>query len=480
MVIAMALLLIFFLTLTGLTFLFLISRNYSNPEETLSLALPSGLGITIFLLLSLSVFGDFKNIFTFLVIATLVLAFIIRERLISYFSSLRKRFSVVYKLLSLKNILLFIITSFIIGGVFFINTWPIADWDALASYDFLARVYYLSDSLNPFQKGINILDPGLGRPPFTSVMYDLTYWIFGFGNQGRFFNSLLLLSFFAILFINFREKFSSTISGVFSLLIIIATPLLDQSMIAYTNFPFSMYLVLALIYFQKWLYKNISVYLIVALLFFFISLTVRQEFFIFHFFTAFIFLALGLKKKKLILVAIACLVLTIGGLKLWKIIADFHLSRIDANLYLQFLSEKGSNLTYNKRDLLTAFTGFDQHNFSRIWEVIPLIWQVLTETLKFQLFLLLVILFLYGKKILEVNLFMFLWIILALIGLIGGVYIFTFTFPEDWFGVKGSAQRMISFLPPIIIYYFFSLLKPNFLKEFIEEVKSLWQIYLTK
>jgi len=461
------LLIIISLILVGIICQLLFIDRVDNHFELFSLSFPIGLGLSIIFILTTSTFMDIREAFVVFNTIFLVAAIIIKKKLTEF---LLQAYSKVRKLqitegigLAQKNKLnsiLGLIIIFAIGIVIYKNaTWPIIDWDAISNYDFLAKIWYQADSINPFKKGITILNPGLIWPKFVSIMHIFAYWAFGLGNQGKIINSFLLVFYTLIIFVNFKEKYNFTVTLLFTLLVLTA-PLWGQSMMAYTNFPFSVFFIIALIYLAKHATSDYlkKYYLFVGLVTFLISLWIRESFSVFHLFTALALGILSVKKKQIRTLPIILVIIVFGSMWLWDRIEIHHLAQIDQSTYKQFIPEKGERLYMAKPSFGEIFTTPEYLRLSRFWEVVPFALNIYKKGVGIYLaiyIVLLVYIVKFGTGLMELlnsKNFILLWLLIFFSLFFVGLYISSITLYRYWYAISGSALRMISFIPPLVLF----------------------------
>lgn len=445
-------------------------RKFSNPWEIISLSLPVGMGLSIVFIFLSSPILDISQAFIVFIFLSLLAGLLfkskLRELLALVFNDLarlKNTFSLELFRKEIFTLLLSATLLVIVGVSFYKNiTWPITDWDAITSYDYFAKLWCRADSLNTFKKGILTPAHGLNWPFFNSIMHIFSYWAFGLGNQGKLFYSILLSFFAAVIFVNFRRQWNVNKSLIFTALIV-TTPIWGQSLMAYTNFPFSVYFVTSLIYLNKFIQEKDNKFnLSISLIFFFISVWVRNSFYMFHVVTALalaVFLAL---RKKFSLIPIVLIVLVIFALKSWDAISDYHISQIDLSYLQQFTAGEAPGRPLLKRSTGSyseLFVEISSFGFSGFWEVAAFTFNVVRSGVKIYLILYLVVVFYTTdyfkkmKKLWEKGNFLGCWIDLSLIALFAGIWISSITMYRYWDQISGSAVRMISFLPPTIVYY---------------------------
>ena len=162
---------------------------------------------------------------------------------------------------SVEKITLGTIVFFIISS--FVNTlyWPVYVWDALTLYDFRAHVFiqtgFIKSALAGLEKSFYYLYPLL-----TSLAHSTVY--LSGGQYPQFVYSMFYLS-LALVFYGFlREFISQRLSLIFTLILLTAPRMFEQSVISYTNLTYMIYFSLAIIYFYIWDKKRTGGYLILS------------------------------------------------------------------------------------------------------------------------------------------------------------------------------------------------------------------------
>lgn len=447
--------------LTGLNLVSLFGGKSLPILELLTTSFHIGLGFSIIFVLICSLVLEIREALMLFFLIVGAFSFINYRLILEIIRSILKLRLGLPSNNFIKNNLHIFALSFVLGfiilGVTYRNsTWPVVDWDALTSYDFVAKTWYQTDSLNPYGKGFNILDPNLGRPPFTSFMHIYSYLIFGLGEQAKLFYSLLFAFLAIIVYYNFRESLNKTLA-LFGTIAVITTPFLAQAQSAYTNFPFAAYFLVAIIYLQKWISNKKPAYLFIGVLCFIASIWVRQEFYPFHVLTGIVMVILGYKDRRLVVLGLILVMTPFLQQKIWRLIADYHLGLINPEAYLQFFSEKGQRLNYSPPTIENIKMNLGSNYLYRFWETAPFAINIFISTIGWYFVVFLLSILVSFKKVLEKNLFIGLWIPSAIFVFFLGVYVFSIIYSEDWYGIAGSASRMLSFLPAIIVYYFFKV-----------------------
>ena len=121
--------------------------------------------------------------------------------------------------------------------------WPIRYWDSLVLYDFRAKLFaqtgYMTEAIN---RGYFF-----GYPLLTSLVHTWTY-LLGISNPS-FYYSLLYVFLIIILYFNVRKfGLSRLYSLVFAAVLAVSPRIYDHTQWAYTNLPYTIYIVLGSIY----------------------------------------------------------------------------------------------------------------------------------------------------------------------------------------------------------------------------------------
>lgn len=136
---------------------------------------------------------------------------------------------------------------FFMGFVFFQDIfWPVTDWDALALYDFRAKVIVATGTLD---QGVE-LGYFFQYPLFTSLLHSISY-LFQV-NQVKVWYAFLYIT-FIFSFYNALRKNTHREVALFGSLFLASTPLFfTHSMMAYTNLAYTAYTSLGFIYMWLW------------------------------------------------------------------------------------------------------------------------------------------------------------------------------------------------------------------------------------
>lgn len=135
-----------------------------------------------------------------------------------------------------------------IGFAFLQNIhWPVVDWDAIALYDYRAKVFVITGGMEDGIKRGYFLH----YPLYTSLLHTYTYL---FGMQSvRLWYSFLYISAAFVFYSLLRRKVSRNRALLGVILFVISPRIFQHAQMTYTNFPHAVYLSLGYIYLWEWL-----------------------------------------------------------------------------------------------------------------------------------------------------------------------------------------------------------------------------------
>lgn len=416
-----------------------------HPLERVGLSYVLGLGLLTFLMFLSYLVGlkfTLANTMVILFVSIIFLLILTRKSLKSYFyelKALRKfpKFSFLEKLIIFGLVGLFIY-SFVLSLY-----WPVADWDALAIYDFRAKVFAQTGSM---REGIS-RGYFFGYPLLTSLA-DAWVYLLG-GNNPKFIYSLFFLAFLLMFYGTTRQLVSRKVALLATLFLGTTPSLFSHSMIVYTNLPYTVYLVMGTVYVYFWLIRKKIGYLFLSALMIGLSTWTRstEPFWLTILLVVLIYSFLGRRISPFLLY----LLVFFSIQQPWKIF-ETKVGQIYSTA-TQFSSS--ASIIFNNIDLarLRQVSEYLYKNVISSWQ--PL----------FSFFLIVVILQI--KNILRAQSSVFLGMILInFILLLVGTYIFSFNY-SVWEKIPGSAERMSMFFLPLFLFYIFSskLFQKTFKKE---------------
>ncbi len=224
-------------------------KNISLAEQLfLSISLGTLL-YTLSLLLVHSAFGVAISLQLVLILVTIeVVCSIVALALckLPLFPACKTSFKTLQSRSKIEKILLLVLTIIILSTLAQNLFWPVTDWDALALYDFRARVVAETGS---FAKGVE-LGYFFQYPPYTSLLHTTVY-VTG-AVYAKVWYTLLYTALIAGIFAILRKRTSSTIALVGAVIIAVDPQIFEHSTMAYTNLSYTLFLAMGTIYLWEW------------------------------------------------------------------------------------------------------------------------------------------------------------------------------------------------------------------------------------
>jgi len=347
--------------------------------------------------------------------------------------------------------------------------WPITDWDAMALYDFRARVVAETGSFS--------LGRELGYfyqyPPFTSLLHTSVY-VLGF-QRAKIWYSFLYGSFLLVFFSLSRKQTSISLS-LFATLTLAVNPLISEhAIIAYTNLAYTMFLGLGIIYLWQWFAdKNMQTFILGSVLIAASSWVRSSE----PFWLVGVVLLIGivfLSVKHKMLRNFAAAVLGVAFIfwvrAIWPSFTEPFLSATTEHFELTSDVNTGAEMISQAPGLSEYFKIFLSSGSSMLFIHLIEVSTYFTENVApvFGLYLMpgMVLLFFDIKRKQYRSLLHWTTTIVYIFLIFLGTFLFSFTF-DSWNEIGGSANRMSMFLIPLFI---FSIFTSKTLREWVEKIK---------
>jgi hypothetical protein len=382
----------------------------------------------VFLLaFSLNVNFSFGNTFTVLVLMCVTLLPFTYRNATDFFRKIKLRMPA-FKLN--RTGLFWGIVLGLFSYTLLVNTfWPISDWDALAVYDFRAKVFLIDSNLTHAALSNGYF---LGYPLLTSLAHLFVYQI-GLTNP-KFIYSLFYLSFVTIFYFELRKNVSENRALFFTVILSLVPEMFTHATVAYTNMPYVVYLCSGTFYLYVWVKKRERAFLFLSAFLIGLSSWVRVS-------------------EPFGMVPLLVVFLVSLKAKMWKEFIYYLVIVSTLSLpWRIYMGYVGSMVTSTSGGAGLDYLGILQKiNIQQIFLVIGYIYTNVFATwgLIFLVFMVVALRTLFNWKrrkslILIITLFFFVLLFV-------GTLIFSITFPE-WRDIPDSARRLSMFLLPLMIY----------------------------
>ncbi len=414
-----------------------------------SLGFPVGMGLFTYLLFILNTNFNFNltllNCFRLLVFLSVSLT-----ALNYFFKNLtftRFKLKAKFKKISTIDYLLIFFIVFVSFSVILINWyWPVRDWDALTLYDF--RAQRILENLH--------IGPGLGPEYYFSypLMTSLShFWMYLIGFESpMIFYSLFFISYVIGFYSLLRKNVTITTSLLFTFICIVQTQFFRIALLSYPNFPYLFFLSFGVIFlFLGLRLKSANILVFSSILVALSSWTRNVEPFWLIMIVLAVLASIYIKKY---FVSILYGFIIYGTREVWNLFV-----KSKYNLSIRGVGESVDALVKNV-------------SWERWSEVIIFLWKtVISQNLI--LIIILGIITIAFVRTLEKNyatllVLIFIWGSIALLFL--GTYVLSFEL-QSWVEIGDSANRMFTFVSPLIIYST-ALFLQKFLLESGLDVKS--------
>lgn len=335
-----------------------------------------------------------------------------------------------------KFILIFILL--LVGYTMLENyVWPITDWDALALYDFRARVMAITGNM---REGVE-LGYFFQYPPFTSFLHVFGY-IFG-TERVKIVYSFLYTSLLIIFYSLLKRKQNRLISLVGTLLLAVDTFIFNHSIMAYTNLAYVVFISIGLVYLIFWLEKFNRTDLMVGAILVALSTWVRASDPFWYLGILIIIFGL-IKSKKNIKIGMVLIIFTIILYKFW----DSYVSTVN------IISQNSSRESVYLQVLLTNSDHLSSL-IKSIPEILVYFWQNVINVINYLLPLGIFTFFYDLRNKNLINIYIYLTLMISLFLILIGIFIFSLYY-QTWNMIGDSLQRMSMVLIPLIVFAIFN------------------------
>lgn len=310
--------------------------------------------------------------------------------------------------------------------------WPITDWDSLVLYDFRAKVFLVTG----FMDEAISLGYFFGYPLLTSLSH---MWIYLLGGENpMFLYTLFYLSLLVCFYYSLeRAGVSRKVALIFTLLLASSTLIFEHSTWAYTNLPYTTFLLLGIVYAHQWVKeKNIRILILSALLIGFSIWTRTAE--PFWMAITFSIIIIAILSRKFIHAILYPLIVV-----------------LIRNPWLNFVFEERGKRFVSEKSVVPIIGGmFDRLSIDRIILVSGYLWDNI-----FSKYFVLIILFLLNLSLVPgivknknvPALFLITVTLFLLCMIVVGTFVMSYAL-KSWENIGGSAYRMSMILIPCLIF----------------------------
>lgn len=423
----------FLLTVIFGLFLILAIVPKMDPLARLGGAYLLGLGLQTFFMFLLSfvnVSFTRQNGFLILLVPTICLLPLVRKRIKPYFLELKTSINNFSSLTSFEKIIILFIIPFFLYSLIYDLYWPVTAWDALVIYDWRAKLFAATGSM---EEAI-IRGNFFGYPLLSSLAHT---WVYLLGGKYPQFVSAILYFAFALMFYGAVKETTSRLIGLLSVVLLITIPdILFHSTSSYTNLPYAAYYDLGTIYLFLWMKNQTKGYLVLGCLLTGLSAWARSS-------EPFWLVNLG--------------ILVIYAFMKRKYFAPIVFSLIFFPIQQPWRKFEGAHLGENSPQAIRGVSLFFSYfNIPRLIKVCVYLLKGVVSTWQPLIFLFLLTVALEIKKKKIENF----WLLLLIIGdfllMVVGTFIVSYTYAEEWELIPGSVQRMAMFFLPLFVFYIFS------------------------
>jgi 4-amino-4-deoxy-L-arabinose transferase-like glycosyltransferase len=313
--------------------------------------------------------------------------------------------------------------------------WPIYYWDALALYDYRAKIFYeaggIAQSLNLASTFFNII------PPMTSLAHTFFYIIGSEELNVQFIYPFFYLGLILSFFLSVRKFCYRQIALLFTLLLASIPMFFEFSANAYTNLPFAFYFGMGTVYLYRFMQESERGYLFISGLFLGLAGWTRAP------------------TEQFLLVNILVLSLWCFTRRkyFWSpviLLFGYLLFSLPWRIYLNY----GLHLPAVQLEIVQAVQAGLNFNLGldRIINVIRLVIDATKGVCGGSIFLAMLAVVLYPKAARQ-NIYLLLFLVINFLIFILGSYAISLVWAHWEESIMNSGNRLSMFIPPIALYF---------------------------
>jgi len=401
-------------------------------HENLGLSFLIGIGLFTWVLYLTSAIGlkiNLLNSSLVLLLLILVTSLILSKILkIKIFQDPKSPFKI--KLEKVESLILFAVVGLLSMSLITSIYWPINIWDAIALYDFRAKVIL---DTGYFIQIANNFTYFAYYPLLTSIAH---VWVYLLGGKNPQFIYSLFFIFFLIVFYGLTRRFASRFTSLGALLLVSSYPIfMNHSTFAYTNLPYAIYIFLGSIYMYLFLKSEERGYLILSAFLIGLSTWTRlfEPFWISNFLILGVYVVVKKRYKFLLLYSL--------------VFFPIFLSWMLYELGLGSAAYSADHVSLSNIKLANII------DLSRMLQVLVFLYKYVFLSWGYNTILFIFVIAANIKNIFKNDTRILLGIFgVNLAVLIGGTYLFSIAYPS-WLTIPDSAQRMSIFFIPLMAYF---------------------------
>ena len=339
-----------------------------------------------------------------------------------------------------EKLIVYAILALVMGSLVLSIYFPVYIWDALALYDFRAKII---TQFGFYTQIANNFSYFTGYPLFTSLSHTLVYLFKG--NNPQFLYSFMYISLIFVFYNTLRRFTDRKKTLILTLLLASTQVIFNHSTFAYTNLPYTIFLTTGTIYLFLWFVKKKPIgYLILAGILTGLSTWSRAA----EPFWTINMLVLGVlvlyKFKKYLFPTLVYIISFMFVKGPWSLIINNNSSASDIVMSSAITSDVNSYIAK------LSETTFD---LNRVGDILAFIYSNVIVLWFPLFFLFLFCIFVNFKNFFNKTSTLFLTVFLLYFALLlCGSYVFSYNFAE-WINIPDSAGRMAMFFIPLMIFY---------------------------
>lgn len=414
-----------------------------NPYELLVLSVVVGLGLMtqlLFLLEILNISFSIINIFLSLIVINFVLSLLNRKRILSikvggFMINIKGCWNWLYGLSRTEKVMVIGLIFLILSAFARAFYWPVYYWDALALYDYRARIFTAAEGIAKSSEISSL--PLHSYPPMTSLAHTFVYLLGGNLANPQFIYPLFYLAFIGTFYFSLKKYCQRGVSLFMTLFLASIPMFVEFAANAYTNLPYAFYFSIGTIYLYRF-FKEEKIYLLlISSILIGLSGWTRsptEQFFVVNLMV--LILWCFTKRKFLLSPLIFASIFSLLAMP-WRVYVS-HVLHLDAT---------AREVTDALNAGLTKM--IDPEKFIT---VLFLLWGSIKNVSGIVILLVLISIIIFPRKSRK-NIYLLIILIFNVLVFIGGSYAFSLSWPDWKDSITNSSNRLSMIFSPVALYY---------------------------